>query len=136
MIAKVESKPCECDGPGFCKRHQRHKTMHTFRLCQTRADYRDLWDQLAAQPRLPSTFQQKLHNVKQYGAAIIRWIKAGRPVRSDESVQGIVRGICGKCRDFNPKGYCKLCGCRINEDANALRNKARMATENCPVDKW
>ena len=36
--------PCLCDKPGYCERHKRKKTPHLFRLCQTRPEYRALWD--------------------------------------------------------------------------------------------
>ena len=43
--------PCSCPSPGWCSRHRRHKTPHLYELCQTREDYRRLWDRLAADPR-------------------------------------------------------------------------------------
>jgi hypothetical protein len=37
--------PCECSGPGFCPRHHCEKTPHWHYLCQTRADYFQLWEE-------------------------------------------------------------------------------------------
>jgi len=37
--------------------------------------------------------------------------------------------ICGKCPQYDPKGWCKLCGCY-------LRVKAKMAGSKCPLKKW
>ena len=39
--------PCSCTGPGFCTRHGFHKNPHLYDLCQTREDYRELWDSQA-----------------------------------------------------------------------------------------
>jgi hypothetical protein len=36
---------CACTGPGFCTRHQCVKTAHWHHLCQTRADYFQLWEE-------------------------------------------------------------------------------------------
>lgn len=43
--------PCQCDSPGWCERHKRYKSAHTFQLCQTRADYRAMWDEQAKASR-------------------------------------------------------------------------------------
>ena len=46
--------PCQCPEPGFCKRHGFTKTAHLHHLCQTRDDYRTLWDRRARPPALDS----------------------------------------------------------------------------------
>ena len=36
---------CECTGPGWCDRHQVRKTAHWVKLCQTRRDYWEAWEE-------------------------------------------------------------------------------------------
>lgn len=45
--SRVEPPPCECPGAGFCQRHGFQKDAHNHVLCQTRGDYRALWDRQA-----------------------------------------------------------------------------------------
>ena len=75
-----------------------------------------------------------------FRAAIWRWIKAGRPVRSAEEIQQIFR-TCLYCDSFLPNrsltaGECAECGCRIASTVSMLPNKAAMTTEHCPLEKW
>jgi len=137
-------KPCECESPGWCERHQCNKTPHLHQLCQTRADYRSLWDRLtddrgSAFPvgdGSAETFPPIREQFRTYTAALRRWWKAGRPRRPKEEVARIV-AICRGC-EFYTDGRCRLCGCPCNESRNVLRNKAKMATEECPLEepKW
>lgn len=59
-----------------------------------------------------------------------KWIKAGRPERTDEEVAHIYDAFCKPCK-FLQNGSCKLCGCLINRERKYL-NKLRWATEQCP----
>lgn len=72
--------------------------------------------------------------LKTYARAVAKWLDAGRPKRTDEQVDAIM-DICGSCQ-FYKGGGCQRCGCRVNRNRNALTNKIRMATENCPIKKW
>lgn len=91
-----------------------------------------------------------------YSRAVRRWIKAGRPVRSDEEVARIHREYCNSsppCEHYNPKKQqCGVCGCNVRADgedllskvtgalfgkvSQALCNKIKMATEGCPKGEW
>lgn len=71
---------------------------------------------------------------KHYTMALAKWTVAGWPTRDQAEVERIYRDCCNPCDD-NTNGRCKLCGCRVNLGI-ALRNKIRMATEDCPVGKW
>lgn len=72
--------------------------------------------------------------IVRYANARRRWIKAGRPVRSDERVAELL-AICQAC-EYGGKGgkrpvkRCGICGCRINK--GHFLNKLRWATERCP----
>lgn len=46
--------PCECPVAGWCERHQQRKTPHIHHLCQTRKDYRRLWDRQAGEEKKES----------------------------------------------------------------------------------
>jgi hypothetical protein len=67
--------------------------------------------------------------------ALSRWIKAGRPVRSEEEVKRILLTYCEPCRAYG-EGRCRYCGCQVNLIGTAPQNKIAMATEECPLTKW
>ena len=76
-----------------------------------------------------------------YVAAVVKWIAAGRPTRSQERIDEILTTICDAkpvpCEKF-ANGGCSICGCKVNANPSALRNKLAMATEACPLDppRW
>lgn len=72
--------------------------------------------------------------VSRYATAVARWIAAGRPVRTDAEVEGLL-AICSTCPHYRA-GACGKCGCPANRSASGWRNKLRMATESCPVGSW
>lgn len=130
--------PCSCDSPGWCSRHQRHKTPYLYQLCQSREDYRALWDRLVAEapaepPDVTAAKKNRAQTLQRYATAVVRWYKAGRPVRSAERVREIYETVCQPCPRFDPvKRTCTICGCRVRASGAALLNKLRMATERCP----
>jgi hypothetical protein len=68
-----------------------------------------------------------------YRLAVTRWIKAGRPKRTDEEINNIYENHCKKCDWYDAKSSrCKGCGCRVVPKGLALVNKLKMATEHCP----
>ncbi len=72
-----------------------------------------------------------------YARALSRWIKAGRPVRSEDEILGIFATYCQRCEYLDEKhGRCKICGCHVGTVASPLLNKIAMGTEHCPVGKW
>jgi len=76
-------------------------------------------------------FNQTYHYVR----ALSRWIKAGRPVRSEEDTKRIFETFCEPCEDY-VEGTCRHCGCRVNLMNAPLLNKIAMATEECPLGQW
>lgn len=73
-----------------------------------------------------------------YKEALLRWHRAGRPVRSDEEVKDILK-ICQGCDWYDPEAKrCKGCGCHISDGGIPVTNKLKMATESCPhpEKKW
>lgn len=72
-----------------------------------------------------------------YTRALSRWIKAGRPIRSENEIEDIYETHCKNCRAFDHEtNSCKYCGCKLGTGTNPLINKIAMATERCPVEKW
>jgi len=79
----------------------------------------------------PNVFNQAYH----YTQALSRWLKMGRPVRSEEEIMKILETYCKPCEAYE-KGGCQSCGCRVNLATTAPLNKIAMATEKCPLGKW
>ena len=72
-----------------------------------------------------------------YTRALYRWIKAGRPVRSEEEIERIFETFCVPCEAYEVESSsCQHCGCRVNRLQAAALNKIAMATEECPLEKW
>ncbi len=75
-------------------------------------------------------------DAKHWAAALLQWNKAGRPKRTDEEVQYIV-WICEACEKYKAdEKRCRLCRCGVSTGDMAIFNKARLATEHCPQNKW
>ena len=102
------------------------KARRAAEMAEALSHYRDTID------AEPSTLEKAKH----YAAAVLQWHQAGRPVRSDSEVARIV-AVCRTCARWNAETQsCRVCGCRVNESAWAIKNKARMGTERCPLGKW
>lgn len=72
-----------------------------------------------------------------YKEALVRWKKAGYPVRSDAEVKRILETHCKPCSWYDKdKKRCKGCGCRVSTGSIAVFNKIKMATEHCPKEEW
>jgi pyridoxine 5-phosphate synthase len=92
--------------------------------------------------RQGETMEESIENLQitQWGScharALARWIKAGRPVRSQRQIQEIYE-ICKQCRALDSAtNSCKYCGCRVTDHSNPMMNRIAVATERCPVGKW
>ena len=80
-----------------------------------------------------ATVPKKMAN---YANAIRRWIREGRPVRSDEEV-AVILEICKKCDLYDEENHaCKKCGCKVSTDRAPLKNKLKMKSEVCPMGYW
>jgi hypothetical protein len=72
-----------------------------------------------------------------YKEALLRWNRAGRPVRSAEEVDNILATHCMKCDWYDTEAKrCKGCGCKVTTSSVAVFNKIKMATEHCPKELW
>lgn len=70
-----------------------------------------------------------------YARSLSRWIKAGRPVRSEKEILGIFTTYCRECEHLDGS-RCGVCGCHVGTVRSPLLNKIAMATERCPLKKW
>lgn len=89
----------------------------------------------AKPPRTPLATPSLPRQATRYVTALARWTTAGRPTRDAVEVERIFTQICQPCEKFNGTS-CSVCGCRVNRDQSALRNKIAMGTEHCPLVKW
>lgn len=72
-----------------------------------------------------------------YKEALKKWVKAGKPTRTQEQVDQIVEDHCKKCDWYDKEAErCKGCGCRVSNSSIAIVNKVKMATEHCPKGLW
>ena len=75
--------------------------------------------------------------IMRYTRALSRWIKAGRSVRNNETINQIFAQHCRLCDDYDERtSSCRHCGCRVNTSSVAPLNKIAMQTEHCPLEKW
>jgi len=75
------------------------------------------------------------HAVK-YARALLRWVAAGRPTRTDEEVAEIVK-TCERCKHYEAEsGRCKKCGCCIKTKGLTILSKSKLSTESCVTGKW
>lgn len=69
-----------------------------------------------------------------YAAESSKWIAAGMPERTDAEVARLA-AICHSCEHL-VEGACSKCGCPIQQDAPTWRNKLKMGSSSCPIEKW
>ena len=75
--------------------------------------------------------------VVRYTRALSRWIKAGRPIRTEAEIIEIFEQDCRRCEAYETlDSSCRHCGCRVNTSTVAPINKIAMQTEHCPQEKW
>jgi hypothetical protein len=72
-----------------------------------------------------------------YKEAVVKWMKAGKPVRTKEEVEHVHTTWCVPCEWYDKrKKRCKGCGCKVTLGSVAILNKIKMGTEHCPKNKW
>jgi len=133
---------CECTIPdgGWCERHKMRKTAGLVHVCQTNADYFDVWENFHRQEAIqsrpgPSVIQMAWNfteAIAQFAADVRTHGLHGAFVDRDEYRRRLE--ICDQC--IPPSGYrlgnrCshQACGC-------FLVAKARGRAWRCPVGKW
>ena len=85
----------------------------------------------SAQVRLGLTVE----DVKSYAKAVVHWMAAGYPERTNEEVENLYMTYCEPCK-HRVDTRCAKCRCRVSKIGPALTNKLRMATEACPDGKF
>ncbi|MCA9045314.1 MAG: hypothetical protein KDA69_13390 [Planctomycetaceae bacterium] len=122
---------CVCTDPGFCERHQCQKTPHLLKLCQTRPDYFQLWEEGHGPLQRNGSGPGLLQRAGNFGSAVVRHVANGGKQVS-ESVYAARLSICNQCPMLNLKQrICtdQACGCYVDR-------KARWESEDCPQGKW
>jgi hypothetical protein len=72
-----------------------------------------------------------------YATAVRKWTGAGMPTRTQEEIEQLYDEHCSKCSMYDKvNGVCNSCGCPANKDQPAIRNKLKMATEQCPLGRF
>ena len=80
------------------------------------------------------------HSIKDLGTRFakesIKWVAAGRPMRSPGVINALFDNECKQCSDFimgrSPDtGRCNLCGCHLSKKVTMF-NKLAMQTTECP----
>lgn len=82
----------------------------------------------ARETRAPSLMVR----VANYRRALVRWLAAGRPVRSRDEIKKL-HAICTNCDHFTGRS-CRVCGCGVHH-SQGWWNKLRWATEHCPLEE-
>jgi hypothetical protein len=74
-----------------------------------------------------------IEDAKHWLAAIRKWRKAGKPVRSSARVKQILEAHCKPCKHYATEwgGRCRLCRCCVNASKMAQFNRLRMANLGC-----
>ena len=73
--------------------------------------------------------------VGRFALAVTKWMAAGRPTRTHEQIETLLRTHCGPCPQY-VDDTCKLCACPVTIAVEPLKNKLAMATERCPLGKF
>lgn len=125
------------DKISYCKMYNKIVTLQECKICLTKSinDYEKETGILKNDMILKNDkkYPSLTTQVNNYRLAITRWIKAGRPKRSDEDIKIIYEKYCKQCNWYDKKSKrCKGCGCRVVPKGLALTNKLKMATEHCP----
>lgn len=84
-----------------------------------------------------------LQKVFNFTVAYAEWVKAGKPLRTDERVSELFQ-ICSNCptqkyiRKSEHHGECDECGCRIinRSPQETILNKLAWPTTGCPDGHW
>ena len=103
------------------------------RNCPNAPDLVPFAERLAKETGDPGIVEKIGH----YATAFRRWAASGFKTRSKEEVARIHTEHCRPCEKFDVEAdACRVCGCNVRVGGMAARNKAAMATEKCPLDKW
>lgn len=105
---------------------------------QARKESEELFRELLQRAKPFITDPSLAERAGRYMSSTENWVRAGSPVRDDEEVKEILK-TCNSCEQFvhnnDNTGSCKVCGCALNM-MGGMFNKARRATEHCPLGKW
>ena len=85
----------------------------------------------------PIEYPPLMYQLASYKDALVKWNKAGKPVRSKEEIERIHSEYCTNFDWYDSKQKtCRGCGCKVTLGGMAVFNKIKMATEHCPKEYW
>ena len=104
---------CECEFPGWCRRHGIIKSPHLYELCKTRPDYFAAWESGSGPTQT----------------------KGGQGGPVDRATKELVDerlAVCKLCDQYR-NHRCKLMslGCRMS-----FTKKISSVSAKCPLEKW
>ena len=100
-------------------------------LKKIKIEFKEASEKIAEYIEQPRLLDKTIH----YAASLLKWRKAGYPIRTENEVAEIIK-ICHSCDKFDPeKDVCKICGCSVSLVGWAIKNKAKMGTEHCSDKK-
>ena len=118
---------CTCDGPGYCPRHNEHKTNNAFLACKNDRNH-FLQMEVATGHIVEPGLAQKASNLTH---AATEYILDGLVNVSEEEQQRRM-SICMECPLFNKEQQtCRLCGCY-------MKTKSKWRSGKCPDEppRW
>ena len=140
----IRYTPCECDGPGWCARHQCVKSHAFFHRCRRSLEAFNAWEARhgPCMPILTSADADPLadgdadgpgllRRAMNFGAAIARHAVDQLRNVDDERFDARL-AICREC----PSCDVSQLVCREQSCGCFLQTKARWASETCPLRKW
>ena len=132
---------CPCDQtvvPFTCPIHGKRMSVTTLQLCQTRPEYRELWQRRSAGTERPSSSPTKPRQ------SLRAWIEEHaerftdrQHYRTLRAALAIVEAHCLECPDFDQRREsCRRCrGCRgVGEQT--YRHSLLSALGRCPLGFW
>jgi glycosyltransferase involved in cell wall biosynthesis len=122
---------CECHGPGFCERHQIHKTDVLYRLCQTRPDYFAAWEASRNAPGGAPRAAPRPTLIDVIGSSLAG-LRSDR-YRTLNQVRTIVDRHCRRCELFSGSGCRALPGC---SGPGEYRLLLMVGAGRCPRRLW
>jgi hypothetical protein len=114
------SEPCQCPNAGWCQRHRMDKPLHLHKLCQSREDYRALWDRKAQQPATDKPQTPKPQQTPSW-VGIVSYFRTPEDTGVGDTVQRYAAMLGGEQFKVWAKKLGMPCGCTTRQKEWNLR---------------
>jgi len=159
-MSEEKKTPCECPLAGFCKRHNMVKGPHLHKLCETRADYFELWEEgFGPGQGSPQSYTEKKEEeqiqpiVSENTAKKIEGNNSSQEKKMPSLgkqawnfTKAVTNHIKSGAAHASEELYkarletCDTCPERVGERCSAcgcfIAAKAKWASSDCPIGKW